>query len=305
MWPFRSRIPKLATRITVEPPEPDAQRAGLAIVLIARNESVRILDWLAFHALAGVTDVLLYDNGSTDNTVDLAVNFKGCRVRVIPWKLKAGEAKTGMQLHQQVVAYAHAVCTFGGQFERMAFIDTDEYLVPKEAMTLPEALHDLPHPNISLPWTMFGHGGHDVAPDDAVPFAFQERAPVSEGPLLNFKCIVDPCEVTCVNPHRFETKDHGNVSSNTQGTLAPNKGRGGSFVCHEVIQLNHYYLMSKQEMDAKIGGPAVSRSPHEQRKAAVLRKAALIEANPVTDQSAVAFLARHGVSGSDALRKLF
>lgn len=275
----------------------------MAIVIIARNEAARIGDWLAFHAIAGASQVILYDNASTDQTVAIAQSFEGLQVTVVPWTLEASEAKSGMRLHQQVLAYAHAIGTFGGKFQRMAFIDADEYLVPQTALTLPEALAALPHPNVSLPWTMFGHNGHKTAPTDAAPFAFLERAPVSKGPLLNFKCIVDPCEVTFVNPHRFETRTHGAESSNTKGKIAHNKGRTGEFVCHDVIQLNHYYLSSEQEMMEKIGGPAISGSPHEQRKAAVLRKAELIEANPMLDPSAVDFLARHGIHDSSALRR--
>lgn len=304
-WPFRTRGPRIATKITVTPPDPAADRAPFAIVLIARNESARIFDWLAFHALAGVSDVLLYDNGPTDKTVEQALAFKGCRIKVVPWTLTASDAKTGIKLHQQSMAYAHAICTFGGQFRRMAFIDVDEYLVPRDAKTLQEALLNLPHPNISLPWTMFGHGGHNVTPPEAAPFAYLERAPFGEERLLNFKCIVDPSEVTCVHPHRFDTRSHGSITSNTLNMLCPAKARTGDFVRHDVIQLNHYYLGSKQDMEAKINGPDVAGTAHEERKAAILRGAALIEAQPVADDSAVAFLARHGIHDTESLRARF
>ena len=305
MWPFRRSAPSLATRLSIQPPDPAPNRASLCLVLIARNEAPRIRDWLAFHAIAGATHVILYDNGSTDETVAIAQAFGGLDITIVPWRLEASEVKSGMRLHQQVLAYAHAIGTFGGQFIRMAFIDTDEYLVPRNAPTLPEALEALPHPNISLPWTMFGYGGHVEPPTDAVPFAFQQRAHKSEGALLNFKCIVDPCEVTTVNPHRFETRTEKDRTSNTRGDVATNKQRSGQFVCHDVIQLNHYYLLSEQEMQAKISGPAISGAAHAQRKEAILRKAKLIEANPIQDTSAIAFLARHGVHDTAALRDAF
>lgn len=305
IWPFRTPTPNLATRLAVQTPQAAPNRAPLALVLIVRNEATRIGDWLTFHAIAGASHVILYDNGSTDDTVAIARGFKGLDVTIVPWVLEASEVKSGMRLHQQVLAYAHAIGTFGSGFRRMSFIDADEYLVPRDAMSLPEALEALPHPNISLPWTMFGHSGHDEAPTDAVPFAFQKRAPVSEGPLLNYKCIVDPCEVTSVNPHRFETRAEKNRTSNARGDVTTNKQRSSGFVCHDVIQLNHYYLLSKQEMLAKISGTAISGTAREQRKEAVLRKAKLIEANPVLDSSAVTFLARHGVHDTAALRSTF
>mgnify|MGYP001796145605 CR=1 FL=1 len=302
IWPFRRPAPSRASRIAIKPPKPATERAPLALVLIARNEAARIGDWLAFHALAGVSHVFLYDNGSTDDTVAIAGRFSGCPVTIIPWQLNTAEAKTGMIIPRQIMAYAHAICTFGAGFERMGFIDTDEFLVPVKATTLPEALADLPHLNVSLPWAMFGHNGHDTPPDDAYPFAFTQRAARSEGPLLNFKCIVDPCAVTQVSTHKFETAQGKDVSANTRGQTARNAARQGAFVTHEVIQLNHYYLMSRQELQQKLNGPAVSGSAQEQRAAAVMRKAELIEASPVKDTAAVDFLARHGIHNTAALR---
>ncbi len=305
IWPFRRPTPSRASRIAIRPPAPAAQRADLALVLIARNEAARIGDWLAFHALAGVSHVYLYDHGSTDKTAQIAHDFTGCPVTIIPWKLDTSEAKTGMILPRQILAYAHAICTFGGGYQRMGFTDIDEYLVPRETTSLPEALAEINSPNLSLPWTMFGHSGHDEAPYDAVPFAFQKRAPHAVGPLLNFKCIVDPCDVTQVSTHKFQTASGGNISSNTLGRTAPNQGRTGAFVTQEVVQLNHYYLMSRQQMQAKLDGPAVSGSARDQRAAAVLRKAALIEEAPITDTAAINFLARHGITTTEELRARF
>jgi len=305
IWPFRRAAPARANRIAIRPPRPAARREDLALVLIARNEAARIGDWLAFHALAGVSHIYLYDHGSTDQTAQIARGFAGCPTTIIPWSLDTTEARTGMILPRQILAYAHAICTFGGGYRRMGFTDTDEYLVPRNALTLTDALAGLDSPNLSLPWTMFGHDGHDAAASDAVPFAFQKRAPEAAGPLLNFKCIVDPCDVTQVSTHKFQTASQGNLSSNTLGQTASNSRRAGAFVTHDVIQLNHYYLMSKAEMAAKLESPAVSGTARDQRAAAVMRKAAIIEEAPVTDTAAVDFLARHGITTTEGLRARF
>ena len=42
-------------------------REGLAFVLIAKNEALYIKEWLDFHIKQGVTNFIIYDNGSTDN----------------------------------------------------------------------------------------------------------------------------------------------------------------------------------------------------------------------------------------------
>jgi hypothetical protein len=302
IWPFKRRKPRRASRIRIESPKPAADRYGLALVVIAKNEGRNILDWLAFHALAGVREVILYDNLSTDDTAKLAAGFPDVKVTVIPWDMQAHLLGPAVILPRQILAYCHAISTFGSRFRWMGFIDIDEYIVPKSALTITEALEPLEaFSNISLPWVMFGHGGHDAAPDTPAPFAFGQRANAMTGPLLNFKCIVDPCAVTQVSTHKFETADMGAHTANTRGETAWVKARTTKgFVTDEVLQLNHYYLKSRIEMNAKIAGSAVSGVAQSQREAAIREKAALIETNPITDTAAVEFLQRHGIPDAAA-----
>jgi hypothetical protein len=300
------RKPARAGRIDISPPAPAPDRKGLAVVAIARNEEPHIRDWLAFHALAGVRTVILYDNQSTDRTADIACNFPGMTVMVIPWQIEARTTDPALILPRQVLAYVHAVCTFGHDFALMAFIDIDEFLVPVEAATLEEALSSiLPICNLSLPWAMFGHGGHDTVPEDATPFAYRQRARVTRGALLRWKCIVDPCEVTQVSTHKFHTRPHGDITVNTLGQKATNKRRDERFVTFDLLTLNHYYLRSRTEMERKIKGGAVSGVPESERRLAIEEKARLIEADSVMDDRAVRFLARHGVADTASLRSRF
>lgn len=302
---FRRRQTR-AGRIDITPPLPAPDRRGLAIVAIAKNEGQHIRDWLTFHALAGVRTVFLYDNLSTDRTAEIARNFPGMNVVVIPWQMEARTTDPVLILPRQVLAYVHAVCTFGHDFALMAFIDIDEFLVPVKADTIEQALSSLsPVRNLSLPWAMFGHGGHDDAPDEATPFAYLHRAAETRGPLLRWKCIVDPCDVTQVSTHKFHTRSLSDRTVNTLGQMATNKWRNERFVTFELLTLNHYYLRSKIEMERKITGGAVSGVPEAQRREAIEKKARLIEADSVFDDRAVRFLARHGIADSAALRRHF
>lgn len=297
-WLFGKSTKKgRASRIAIKPPVAAPDRQGLALVTIAKNEEDKITDWLTFHAVAGVREVILYDNMSTDRTADIARSFTGMDVTVIPWQLHTETCSPVLVLPRQILAYCHALSTFGGRFRWMAMVDIDEYIVPKSHASIPEALETLSgHANISLPWTMFGHNGHDMAPETPVPFAYTSRAKVSEGPLLNFKCIVDPSEVTKVSVHKFETASMGRTSSNTLGRFAHNKRRkSDNFVTHDVLQLNHYYLMSREETEAKLNRGAVSGVPIERRTASVREKQDIMEKTAVSDKSALEFLERHGI----------
>jgi len=306
MLRFLTRKPGRASRIDITPPKPAPDRSGLAIAVIAKNEAAHLHDWLSFHALAGVREVILYDNQSSDGTAEMARRFSGCPVTVIPWQIEAQTESPALILPRQVLAYVHAICTFGGRFARMAFIDVDEFLVPQKETGIEAAIAHLGEAsNISLPWAMFGHGGHAIAPREATPFAYTRRAPRSAGPLLRWKCIVDPCRVTQVSTHKFHTADLGPRSVNTEGRTSNNKLRDEGFASFAHLQLNHYYLRSRAEMAAKISGGAVSGVPRAEREAAILRKAEIIEAETVEDRCAIDFLARFGIADTAALRAHF
>ena len=98
-------------------------RHGLAIVLIAKNEGRHIREWASFHARAGARAFFVYDDGSTDSTVPILRDALGAAVTVIPWAQRLNDAEFGREIHNQVLAYAHAASNFGGAFRWMSFID--------------------------------------------------------------------------------------------------------------------------------------------------------------------------------------
>lgn len=287
-------------------PPPRLGREGLAIVAIMRDEARHIEDWLMFHGLAGVQDFFLYDDGSTDGTPELARVIAGLNVTVIPWKMTASLRSPEVFFSRQVLAYCHAIENFGGAFRWMAFIDIDEYIIPKRTGTILEVLDNLNRfTNVSLPWTMYGPNGHKVSPDLPAPYAYTTRAARREGPLLNFKCIVDPTDVTEVRVHRFRTLSMGKESVNDIGYASHYKSRHrGTFISDAALQLNHYYTRSHAELSLKLSKGAVSDSALDRRAEKVREKLALIEETAIEDRSAISFLERNGVTKVGHLRSL-
>lgn len=303
----RSRKARLVSRFGIEAPRPSPERHGVAIVVIAKNEAAYIRDWLAFHSLAGVREFVLYDNGSTDATTKIASSVPGVAATVIPWQLKTSTNRKKLDLHCQVMAYCHAICTFGQRFRWMAFIDIDEFIVPRFHNTIPEALGTVAEfSNVSLPWSMFGHCGNIDMPEEAVPFVYDRCARDARAELLNFKCIVDPCTVTQVGVHKFLTDQMGNRTSNMLGKAVPYKRRNRSgFVTKEIVQLNHYFLKSRAETEEKIRAGSVSGIDPVRREARIRKMARLIEADTIEDNAAISFLARHGIGSSEEFRGRF
>jgi glycosyltransferase involved in cell wall biosynthesis len=289
----------------IDPVVPQPGRGGVAIMSVVKNEARHIQDWLRFHAQAGVTDFFIYDDGSDDDTVARARALVGVNVVVVPWRMTGSFRKPQAHFSRQVLAYAHALENFGPAFRWMAFVDVDEYIVPQEAATIAEALAPLDGvTNVSLPWTMFGPNGHVDRPAVPDPFAYTTRAAVRADAILNFKCIVDPCDVSEVRIHRFQTRSLLDRTSNDIGQLSDNARRAGDFLSNSSLQLNHYFTRSDADLAEKLSKGAVSGVSVDRRRAKLEEKRALVEATAVEDLSAVAFLRRKGVHTPGDFRKL-
>lgn len=294
-----------SSRLKIVPPVPQPDRRGVAVVVILRNEAHYLQDWLTFQALSGVDEVLLYDDGSTDDTVEIAKRFNRIPVTVTPWHMDVTVAGSDLKIAKQELAYAHAISTQGARFRWLAVIDSDEIIVPVEGETIGEALRPLEgHTNVSMQWVMFGHSGHDERPADPFPLAFNMRAGRHAGHLVNFKCIVDPCDVSLVRTHKFETRTYGTETVNDQGVVASDyKHRlRPEFLSNARLQLNHYFLRSRADFRRKLESSVL---PIASMKKIIGHREDLardIEAEPVEDLVTQEFLRRVGCGDAAAYR---
>ncbi len=278
------------SRLSLTPPPPAADRRGITVVAIVRDEAAYIGEWAAYHAAAGVDRFIIYDNGSTDGTKEIIANTLPAEIlTLIPWNQTLRDRYRGITLHNQVLAYAHAVSNFGAACRWMAFIDIDEFIIPKAA-SIPQALASLSEVrNISLPWHMFGTGGHKTQPAGGVVenYLMREKTPAEGGRAIrNFKYIVDPCHVTHLRVHSAEV-DGEAVSVNDTGLKMPHRQRfSPAFYSAQTLQLNHYYTRSEKEFQAKVT-KSLMVSWHNKRYATKIPKVAReIETDPVKDTTA-------------------
>jgi hypothetical protein len=283
------------TRIAITPPAPRPGREGIALVAILRNEARFVGEWAAFHLRAGIRHFYVYDNGSSDGTAEVLRDaLPVSALTVIPWDQRFRFGPWSSEIHNQILAYAHATRNFGGGYRWMTWIDADEFLVPVSAETLPEALAPLEGcPLISLPWHMFGRCGHATMPDDGIVPNFLRRHPdpMRKG-LLNFKMIADPCAVTACKVHWMETRD-GTDSCNDRGEKATLAQREApAFLSAERVQLNHYFTRSDADLAEKLArGSNMTALSDKTRR--TLNKVALIESKDVEDRRAADWWARN------------
>ena len=293
------------SKIDLQAPAPESERHGVAIAAIVRDEAAHVGEWAHFHLAAGVRHFVIYDDASSDGTVGVLRSVVPAdRLTVIPWGQRLSDARLRREIHNQLLAYAHAASNFGGAFRWMGFIDIDEFLVPVKASTLDAALAPLGDvPNLSLPWHMFGFSDHDDPPLSGVVANYLTRArdPMGNAPGLRaFKMLVDPCRLTAMRIHAMQT-DNDELTWNDSGKKATFGTRDRTaFYSSQAVQLNHYYTRSRRELESKIArGPNLASKADDYRRK-VMRTVASIEQDPIEDTRARDFAMFAGLrSASD------
>lgn len=133
----------------------------LSIISMFRNEGPYLKEWVEYHRIAGVDHFYLYNNGSTDDGLDVLKPYidEGL-VELIDWPYFANEAKPtlGSYVRFQLEAFQNGLRRSIGKSKWVAMIDLDEFIVPKKGQTIVECLHDnFPNANaVFLSWRNFG-----------------------------------------------------------------------------------------------------------------------------------------------------
>lgn len=294
-------IKPLTRKLAITPPEPQADRYGIAIMACVKNEAPYIGEWVRFHRAVGIRHFYIYDDGSTDGTQALLASILPAdALTILPWVARMTDAASGQLLNGQTIAFAHAILNFGAAYSRMAFIDVDEFLLPKQGSTIEQALEGAAgFPNVSLPWHMFGTSGHAARPDGPLLLNYTMRGadPLTrQENVSNFKCIVDPCEVVEVSVHQFRTRQHGDLTVNDAGERFTRSARKSpAFYSNRFLQLNHYYSKSRAELQAKVSRGWSYDAERMKYERKVLGIVEAIEKDAVEDRSMIDFLARHPI----------
>lgn len=298
--PFWKKSFRKTSRLELKSERQEAgpNRSGIAFGVIVRDEATHIAEWLRFHAAAGVSHFYIYDDGSTDGTLDVVRDTLPPElVTITPWNQRLSDDKARININNQTLAYAHCVANFGARYRWMAMLDIDEFLFPCTASSLPEALSELDHvPLIAMAWKMFGRNGtYDRDPRGVVP-SLTTRMSDSYTPSIkavkNIKCIFDPTRLTSLNVHRPRV-DRSQYFWNDAGERHFMRRRvPDEHLTTERMQLNHYYTRFGIDVDEKIqrGGSFVDHSPHAAD--GILARVNEIERDVVTDTRILDFLAR-------------
>lgn len=92
-----------------------------SIVLIFKDESQYLKEWIEFHKLIGVDHIYAYNDGSSDDYLKILTPYiDAAFVTLIEWK----------KPHSQMEAYSDCFQRFRDETFWMSFIDIDEFICP-------------------------------------------------------------------------------------------------------------------------------------------------------------------------------
>lgn len=210
----------------------------LAVTSIQRNRAPYLVEWLAFHLVVGVQRFYLYLHNCDDGSVALVQRLS----RHLPLVAHVVQTDTPAQLP----AYRHAWERYGGEVDWMAFIDGDEFLMPTQAATLPEAIAPLAQQPVSALaafWMCYGSSGHLDEPSGLLMEQFTRHAEPGFSANAHVKTLLrggEP-EVLIANAHRFHTP-RGTVDD--RGRDVPGGYLHGVTPSYDALRINHYVTQS-------------------------------------------------------------
>ncbi len=123
-----------------------------SICAIFKDESLSLKEWIEYHKLIGVDHFYLYNNNSTDNGVKILKPYidEG-QVTLIDWPCPPPS---------QCAAYNDFKKKYWNETQWVAFIDLDEYIVPKFDINLKDWFRRYEnYPSVVIYWKMFGSSG--------------------------------------------------------------------------------------------------------------------------------------------------
>lgn len=220
------------------------KKCKLSLCAIMKDEAPYLIEWLEFHKIVGVERFYLYNNNSTDNTLDIVQSYvQSGKVVLHDWPFSP---------KQQTSAYEHCLEAYRQESEWITFLDLDEFLFPTEKENLIEVLEEFDSaPAVGVNTLIFGSSGHKTRPGGLQIENFTQRSQDDFESNRYIKSIVRPAQILRSNcPHFFVpiNDDLFTVTENKEPLVSSISER----LSVQKLRVNHYHTRSKQEMKQKV-----------------------------------------------------
>lgn len=148
-------------------------RKSICVVAIVKHEEPFLNEWIIYHRMLGVDHFFIYD----DDPLFLLKKMltPHCEyVTVINW---SGLDKNLQGRNNQTKAYTHALENYIREYEWVAFIDADEFIVlPAWDDDITRFLNEFSYADaILLNWHIFGHNGYYDDPKGLITASLTRR----------------------------------------------------------------------------------------------------------------------------------
>ena len=215
---------------------------NVAVCCIVKNENHYLPEWIEHHLKIGVSRFYIYDNESKIPVADTLSAY--IEEGIIQLEFIEGK-------EMQMPAYEHCLANYGPECQWIAFIDSDEFIVPKTVTgSLPDFLTDYKKfGGMGLNWLVFGSNGHLERPAGPQTKSYIKRTLKTNIINDHIKTIVQPKYVKRVlDPHHFLfIKGKYCVNEDFERLTGPRVKHTSN-----KIQLNHYYLRSFEDWQEKL-----------------------------------------------------
>lgn len=219
----------------------------LAICAVFQNESFFLKEWLEFHKLMGVEHFYLFNNLSTDNSLEILKPYVAAgEVDLFEWPVETLCQKDYLS-QLQLPAYNYALELAKVEASWIAFIDLDEFLFPVVHSSLTCLLEEYASvAGLAVNWQLYGTSGIErLLPNQLITENLIWRAETSFASNQIIKMLVQPMYVKAINnPHYFEFYE-GYAATDSAGRRLPNSVMGQP-VNVERIRINHYWCGTKE-----------------------------------------------------------
>jgi Glycosyltransferase family 92 len=230
---------------------PDSARPYLGACTIYRNNAEYLAEWIEVHRLIGFERFFLYDNGSTDDHLDVLAPYveEGlATVHEWPMPFLGRQGRVGAIIQ----AFEHCLGEHRDDARWIAFLDLDEFMFSPTGRPLTELLPEYEEfPGVGVGRAEFGPSGHVTRPEGLVIENYTRRQrvrPDARGPI---KTVLDPTRaVRCLGAHHFVYREGVPVDEHKRPIV--DAGRTAVIpISFDRFQVNHYWAKSREEMQRK------------------------------------------------------
>ena len=214
----------------------------LSACVIVKDEGLYLKEWLEFNLLQGFTKHYIYNDNSSDDTMDVLAPY-----------IAAGSVEMiDARLDSPILFAAYQTCIeqhLGGE-TWLAFIDVDEFLWSPCFPTALAALDSLPLSwgAVGVNWMMFNGSGKQQWEDRPVIERFTWRPAADFSANRHIKSIIRMNQQVHVggDPHFFQV-ERGTYNELGEQLAGPLTSAPSS----DLLRINHYFTKSFEECEAR------------------------------------------------------